>query len=92
MWSGDGRELFYYTESGALMAVPVSTSPGFSAGAPSMLFQLAISRYSWEPCDVSPDGQRFIVAGPIEADTPPVIRVVQNWYAEFRDWQNEERP
>ena len=35
--------------------------------------------------DVAPDGQRFVVVETLEESPPPVIRVVQNWFAEFRD-------
>jgi DNA-binding winged helix-turn-helix (wHTH) protein/Tol biopolymer transport system component len=35
-WSRDGRELYYMTE-GAVMAVPISTVPGFKAGPPRRL-------------------------------------------------------
>ena len=44
------------------------------------------------PYDVSADGQRFILAEPVEegADAPaPSIRVVMNWYEEFRDRQQD---
>ncbi len=44
------------------------------------------------PYDVSADGQRFILAEPAGegADAPePSIRVVQNWFAEFRDRQQD---
>ncbi len=37
--------------------------------------------------DVSADGQRFVTVSPIEQGEPlpPKIRIVQNWYEEFRD-------
>jgi hypothetical protein len=35
--------------------------------------------------DVSADGQRFIMVAPVEEVAPPKIRIVQNWYEEFRD-------
>ncbi len=35
--------------------------------------------------DVSSDGQKFVVVETLEEQSPPVIRVVQNWYEEFRD-------
>jgi hypothetical protein len=60
-WSRDGRELFYIDASEALVSVPVQTTPTFSAGNATKLFDapyFAVSgtrRY-----DVSPDGQRFL--------------------------------
>ncbi len=35
--------------------------------------------------DVSSDGQKFVVVETLEEESPPVVRVVQNWFAEFRD-------
>ena len=37
--------------------------------------------------DVSADGQTFFIAERIREPSPPVIRVVQSWFAEFRDQQ-----
>ena len=40
MWSPAGRELFYRRLSdGAMMAVPIATTPTFSAGTPKALFK-----------------------------------------------------
>ncbi len=38
--------------------------------------------------DVSADGQRFLTVAPADdaaAAEPPTVRVVQNWYEEFRN-------
>ncbi len=38
--------------------------------------------------DVSADGRRFLTSAPAEQSaevTMPTIRIVQNWYEEFRD-------
>ncbi|MBN2564303.1 MAG: serine/threonine-protein kinase [Candidatus Eisenbacteria bacterium] len=81
LWSRDGKELFYLQEDGALVVVPVSLDPTFSPGPASELFRVqGVTDY-----DVSSDGQRFIVAEPVGEAPPPAIRVVQNWYSEFRD-------
>ena len=85
-WSRDGKELFY-VEGDALIAVPLTTEPAFSAGSPKRLFRhagLAWGNMS-QQYDVSADGARFLVIEELEPETPGVIRVVQNWYAEFRD-------
>jgi serine/threonine-protein kinase len=80
LWRSDGRELLYVSQ-GAVMAVPVSTDPDFSMGSPAKLFPHAGG------FDVTSDGQRFLLAPPEEDALQPTIRVVQNWYAEFRDRQ-----
>ena len=37
--------------------------------------------------DVSADGKRFVVLQRVGEEAPRVIRVVQNWFAEFRNRQ-----
>ncbi len=84
-WRGDGRELFY-VEGDALMAVSMTTKPAFLVGSARRLFDGQDAfvgrghRY-----DVSADGQRFVMVETLEDPPPPLIRVVQNWYEEFRD-------
>ena len=73
-------------EGTTLVAVEVSAGATFSVGASQRLFQhpsLAISFYSHY--DVSADGKRFLIAEPVGEAVEPQIRVVQNWYEEFRD-------
>ncbi len=84
-WSRDGKELFY-VEGSTLVAVSVSAGATFSVATPQRLFEhqsLAASFYS--DYDVSPDGRRFLIAERVGGVAEPQIRVVQNWYEEFRD-------
>ena len=92
-WSRDGKELFY-VEGETLVAVSVSSGSSFSVGSATRLFEhpglLPAGNYA--PYDVSVDGQRFILAETVGegADAPePSIRVVQNWFAEFRDREQD---
>ena len=92
-WSRDGKELFY-VEGQTLVAVSVSTAGDFSVGEATRLFEHAGLRpgNNYAPYDVSADGQRFILAEPVAegADAPaPSIRVVQNWFAEFRGHEQD---
>jgi serine/threonine-protein kinase len=84
-WGRNGRELFY-VEAGALLAVSVSTVREFKAGPATRLFShAAIATPILEPnYDVSADGQRFILPDGVGSEER-MIRVVQNWFAEFRD-------
>jgi Tol biopolymer transport system component len=82
-WSSDGRELFY-TEGEALMAVPITMVPDLSAGTPERLFTVVPDLEYSQNFEVSQDRQRFLVKEPGGDAPPPVIRVVQNWYSEFR--------
>ena len=93
-WSRDGKELFY-VEGEKLMAVAVSTEGAFSAGLPAELFEHPGLRgnLDYPNYDVSLDGQRFILPEPVgydEGEAPQAtIRVVENWYAEFKDRQQD---
>lgn len=64
-WRGDGKEIFYLSPTGMLMAVPVNSSGGFSSGAPEPLFQThgraPISSTDIFTYDVTKDGKRFLV-------------------------------
>jgi Tol biopolymer transport system component/DNA-binding winged helix-turn-helix (wHTH) protein len=83
-WSRDGREIFY-VEAGTLMAVPVRTGSDFEAGLPSRLFSHpAFTTWIDPNYDVSADGRRFILPDRVGAQQP-VIHVVQNWLAAFRN-------
>lgn len=68
---------------------PVSPEPGFTLGQPQKLFEAAdqISPYSNPSYGVSTDGQRFVTIAPAtkKRRRSPRIHVVQNWYEEFRD-------
>ena len=83
-WRGDGKEIFF-VEGDALMAVSVTTRPAFSVGSAKRLFDAQGAlvgrghRY-----DVSSDGQRFVMVETLEEPPAPLIRVVENWYEEFR--------
>ena len=84
-WSRNGQELFY-VEGETLIAVSVSTASSFSVGSTTLLFDHASLKNSPVPYDVSADGQRFILPEPLGGEAAePSIRVVLNWFEEFRD-------
>ena len=86
-WSRDGKELFY-VEGSILMAVPLKTAPSFSVSTPARLFEDARLNGLLHPnYDVSKEGQRFLLAEIVgdQADSPRSIHIVQNWFTEFRD-------
>lgn len=63
----------------------------FTPGQPQQLFESPdLIQLGGAPIyDVSADGQRFLTIAPVQDNDgepePPKIRVVQNWYEEFRD-------
>ena len=90
-WSRDGKELFY-VEGETLVAVSVSSGSSFSVGSATRLFEHPGLRpgNNYARYDVSADGQQFILAEPVGGQArEPSIRVVQNWFAEFRDRQQD---
>ena len=80
-WRSDGRELFYLTVDGRVMAVSIAVTPdgGIEATAPQSLFQTRPLPKSWNLYDVSPDGQRFLVNLPLEWTSAAPITVLTNW-------------
>ena len=86
-WRGDGKELFYLSSDGKIMAVPVSTGANFDAGTPVALFQAtprqAVPIYDLFVYDVRRDGQRFLINTQVsQAETTP-MSVVLNWAAKL---------
>jgi Tol biopolymer transport system component len=88
-WSRDGKELFYVRDT-TLMSVSIATGEGVTLGQQQELFQSDDLRViiASPVYDVSADGQRFLTVAPVEQgaeSAPPLIRIVMNWYEEFRD-------
>ena len=94
VWSRDGRELFYRRlGDGAMMAVPIQTSPTLSVGTPQKLFDAdtylgrppAPGQGAQRYWDLAPDG-RFLmmkaVSG-VNASQPDGFIHVQNWSQEL---------
>jgi Tol biopolymer transport system component len=83
LWNRNGRELFF-RNGNKMMAAPINTQQGFSAGTPKMLFQgqyvtLANSTPNY---DVTADGQKFLMLK--SAVQPTQIDVVVNWFEELK--------
>jgi eukaryotic-like serine/threonine-protein kinase len=79
-WRGDGKELFYVTYTGRMMALAVEASGGQLAfGAPQVLFQTRPFPKTWNLYDVSADGQHFLMNLALEMSNSPAITVLTNW-------------
>jgi hypothetical protein len=86
-WRGDGKELFYLSLDGKMMAAPLTTGAHFDAGTPVVLFQgtprQPILVYDLFVYDVSRDGQRFLINTQVkQADSAP-MSVILNWPAKL---------
>src|SRR5262245_7738925 len=93
LWSRDGRELFYLSEDGTLMSVPVEQASAWRAGIPRQVLQTAYFPaaalgFNYRPYDISPDGTRFLMIKQLaEAKPRPGQRgiiVVTNWLDELK--------
>jgi eukaryotic-like serine/threonine-protein kinase len=78
LWRGDGKELFYLSPGGMVMAVAVNVIGVFQAGVPKALFKVPLGVINW---DVTPDGRRFLFAAPSATAARPFFTVVLNWQA-----------
>jgi Tol biopolymer transport system component len=82
-WRADGRELFYLTPEGDLMAVPIDYGPDGSpsAGAETRLFQTrlgAIQGIAMHSYAVTQNGQRFLLDVMVEQQAAPIFLIL-NW-------------
>ena len=83
-WRKDGRELFYLTLDGTLMAVAVNPGVSFEFGAPQPLFETGLRflpQYKiWmDQYAVSGDGQRFLLNRRIAETAAGAITAVIPW-------------
>jgi serine/threonine protein kinase len=83
-WRSDGRELFYRTPDGYLMAAAVEAGPtGFRVTGVQRLFKAEwlSGNYGY---DVSRDGQRFLLSMPDEESANLPAKLVVNWTSALR--------
>ena len=84
-WGRDGKELFYVTLDGRLMAVSLTFLQGaVQAGAPAYLFTLPLGGAIQEgdyrhQYAVASDGKRFLVATTLGPNVTSSIAVILNW-------------
>jgi len=86
-WRQDGKELFYLSADGKMMAVAVTTGASFKAGSPVALFQthrrLQVSSLDDFSYDVSGDGQRFLIATKVDEANAAPLSVLLNWVSQM---------
>jgi serine/threonine protein kinase len=83
---GDGKELFYLTPDGFMMAVNIEIAGDeISPGRPEQLFQTGIlvdpvrDQYA-----VTGDGKRFLMLAPLQTTSVSSINIVLNWFEELK--------
>ena len=88
VWGRDGKELFFLDLARSLLAVPVRTTPSFSADQPVKLFDSeAFVGLPGRPFDPSVDSQRFLFVKEVGAGdrsaAPPSMVLLLNWVDEL---------
>jgi Tol biopolymer transport system component len=89
-WSDDGREFYYVSADGKLMAAGVKAgADSLAPSAPRELFAVrAVATLNVSPYSVAPDGKRFLVAAPVGGAQP--LEVVVNWPALLKQGASAE--
>jgi eukaryotic-like serine/threonine-protein kinase len=86
-WRQDGKELFYVSADGKMMAVTVTAGVSFEAGSPVALFQThrrqPLSYSDVFSYDVSGDGQRFLIATKMDEANAAPLSIHLNWASEM---------
>jgi len=89
-WRRDGKELFYSSPDGKLMAADVTEGPIFKASVPRTLFQVPVAQIGHNESglqvlgwDVAPDGKRLLIDTATTSSEP--VTVVLNWTAELKE-------
>ena len=86
-WRQDGKELFYVSQEGRMMAVSVKLGASFEAGSPVAMFQThrrqPISSQDSFSYDVSGDGQRFLVITKMDEANAAPLSILLNWASEM---------
>lgn len=84
-WRKDGRELFYRSLDGRLMAVPVANAGDrltFGVSVPLFPIVEPLGTYAY-PYDVAPDSQKILALTPSVSELAP-LTVIVNWEAGLR--------
>jgi eukaryotic-like serine/threonine-protein kinase len=74
-WRGDGKEIFFLSTDGTMMAAPIDVGADPIAGAPQALFATNIA--GGKNYAAAKDGQRFLI--PVDTDRP--LRVIADWHS-----------
>jgi Tol biopolymer transport system component len=86
-WRRDGKELFYLSADGKMMAVALKTIGNFEARPPVALFQThprrQISFMDVFSYDVTPDGRRFLVNTKMDEVAAAPLSIILNWESEM---------
>jgi Tol biopolymer transport system component len=83
LWRRDGRELYFVTPLGQVMAVEVDQGAAFHAAAPQELFRANFRRVAaldYREYTPTADGQRFVI-NVLKERSASLVTLVTNWTA-----------
>jgi Tol biopolymer transport system component len=80
IWRKDGKELFFRTSNGRLVAQEITTGPKIEAGLQTPLFAYAAGPLG-ATYTVTGDGQRFLVKESAPTETVSPVMILLNWAA-----------
>jgi serine/threonine-protein kinase len=89
LWAHSGRELFYRSASGQMMAVPVATTPTLAVGPERSLFpdSTYLLAPSYRAYDLTPDDRWFVMLRVLPETTRgrnSQLVFVDNWFTELK--------
>jgi len=83
-WRHDGKELYYVSADGKLMAAELKENNGtLQVAATRALFPIKIAGFN-DSYDVFPDGRKFLSNTITTEETPTPLNLVLNWTAELK--------
>jgi Tol biopolymer transport system component len=86
-WRQDGKELFYLSAEGKMMAVAVKTGASFEAGSPVALFQThrrqPVSAQDYFSYDLIGNAPRFLILTKVDEAHAAPLSVLLNWSSEM---------
>ena len=88
-WGGiDGKEIFFLSPEGKIMAVQVKAGASFDAGTPVALFQAnvreIVANSELQMYDVDQSGQRFLINTQVKTGQMQPLSIILNWTASLK--------
>lgn len=84
-WRKDGKELFFFSPDGQVMAVDVAQSgESLQLGTPHSLFKASAVPGSLGPYTVSADGKKFVMNTVLPQSISEPLTLITNWTADLK--------
>ena len=87
LWSPDGSELFYRSDgdTNQIWVVSIGSEETLNPSVPQLLFErdTYMNQGGQRIYDISPSGDRFLIAAVTDEESAGQLRLVQNWFEEL---------